>query len=116
MLKNGLYNKQKFMPAVTFGDYEILPRYSHHAIEASADDRYGKIELPDSFNLSRMELVELEVVNNRPFKAVVRMHYDYRNDLVVVILLETFVVKSVWLNRKSDNHRTLRNPENYNSK
>lgn len=112
-LKNGKYNKAVYMPTVTFRDIETVLRYWPHALEQAEQDRYGVIELPDTINLSRVELVEMEVVNNKIYKVVVRSHYNTQLDLVHVILLETMSVKTVWLNRKNDRHHTLRNAHEF---
>ena len=106
-MKNGLYHSQIYMPKVELPTVDVVLNYTHHAIQAAKTDRNGKIELPETINFQFCKLVELEVVDNRPFKVVVRMHHDSKCDLVLIILLDGYRVKTDWLNRKNDNHRTL---------
>ena len=105
--RDGLYHKEIRLPKISFRDIEVVLNYSYHAIEAAESDRFGKVELPYSINFNRVELVEVEIHKGRVNKLVVRKHHDSLNDLVLVVLVDTLKVKTVWLNRKNDNHRTL---------
>jgi len=107
-MKDGIYNQQVYIPKLKFRDVEHVVRYSFHSLEAANNDRYGVIDLPDAINLARVELVEMEVIGGKIHKVVVRMPYSVTLDLVMVVLLETLTVKTVWLNKRSDNHRTLK--------
>lgn len=96
------------MPKINtkFGVIDL--NYSNHALQAANNDRYGNIDLPDSVDTNKAKLIELEVVNNRYLsKIVYRMEYDSEYDICIVIIPERWFVKTVWLNRKSDKHRTL---------
>lgn len=112
MIKNGLWHKDIRIPAEAYQQIKAQPvdvvlSYTFHALEASQTDRYGKIELPATINWSDAEVVEIEVVAGKVFKVVARLHHDSKNDLVIVVLLNGYKVKTVWLNRKNDKHRTL---------
>lgn len=83
--------------------------YTRHAEYAAKTDRYGKITLPDFLNCDKSLCFECEI-NNEEKKFVYRTHYDAKYDLVIVIMKSKvvgWVVKTVWLNLKSDNHKTL---------
>lgn len=106
-MKDGLYHKDIYIPKLTFHKVDVVLNYTYHAIAAAENDRYGRIELPETINFNLTEIVELEIVNGKVFKFVARMHHDTKNDLVLVVLADGYRVKTVWLNRKNDTHRTL---------
>lgn len=112
-LKDGLYNEQVYMPKLKVRDVDVQLRYTYHALNAAETDKYGEIILPDSLNLTQAEVVEMEVVRGKPYKIVARAKYSHEYDLVFVILVDTLLVKTVWLNSKRDSHKTLRNPERF---
>jgi len=108
MTRDGLYHKDIRLPKnIQFPRVEVVLNYTYHALEASRRDRNGAIKLPETLLFAHTELVEVEIVNGQAYKVVVRIHHDNRNDLALVILLNGMRVKTVWLNRKNDNHRTL---------
>ncbi len=80
--------------------------YSYHAIRASENDRYGKIQLPTTLNVDTALLVEMEVLNGVMVKGVYRVPYNNQCDLIIVMLADG-KVKTVWLNYNSDKHYTL---------
>lgn len=109
-----LYHSQVFMPKRIKG---LFPRdgakvltYSQHAREQSARK---EIPLVPSVDLSRFELIELEVHGDQWTKAVIREQARYSGDthacIVVVKTNERTVwhVKTVWVNHKDDQHCTL---------
>lgn len=90
--------------------------YGSHAIKESLSDRYGKIALPDELDTDSAQVIEVE--DDRlgfTKKVVYRVPHDDKNDLVIVIRpvvdivlnIRTGFVKTVWLNRRDDNHKTL---------
>jgi len=83
-------------------------RYSEHAIKAAATDYI--ICLPMAVDFSKVKLIELEVINDKATKAVVRIPQgDYH--LVLALTLTQFgplTCRTVWENHKFDNHKTLR--------
>jgi Na+-transporting NADH:ubiquinone oxidoreductase subunit NqrA len=87
--------------------------YSYHALNASNDDKYGMITLPNILDLTGLDLldtstrlIEMEVTNGIMSKGVYRVKYDKRYDLVLVVL-RNGRVKTLWLNSVSDKHVTL---------
>ena len=56
--------------------------YSHHAQNASYDDRYGQMHLPDTLNVDDAKLIEIEVENNQVVKGVYRINYSDDLDLI----------------------------------
>ncbi len=107
---SGLYHKEIGFPNVRLpeGIYEIK-KYSPHALRAAQDDRYGEAKkLPTHVDMSKADLFEIEVENNKVIKAAVRTHYDDKLDLIIVFMPQNNnFVKTVWFNEKTDQHRTL---------
>lgn len=96
-----------------------LPRaiplvYSLHAQQAAKGDRYGHIALESTFSTLGATVIEVETDDQTgvPVKVVLRREYDSSKDVCVVIALNSqvqgrFMVKTVWLNLKTDTHKTL---------
>lgn len=104
MMRDGLYHKDLGnVPNVT---YTGKLQYTEHAKRAAMTDRYGYITLPSTVNASA-KVVEVEVKRGKPVKALFRSAYDRKHDLCLVVLLDTGTVKTVWLNRANDLHKTL---------
>jgi hypothetical protein len=83
---------------------------SHHAQEAAKHDRYGVIRIPSSVRVTPENVIEMDVQDGRPNKYVVRVPYDERHDISIAV--NVFgpghgVVRTVWLNKKTDVHTTL---------
>lgn len=106
-MRNGLYHKNVYMPELRLVDRPVKLAYTMHAIEASKSDKYGKIILPDSINPSLCEVVEIEVKDNKLAKMVLRSKYSQKFDLVIVVIPESQIVKTVWLNAVNDKHENL---------
>lgn len=91
------------------GVYEL--EYSRHALDASLDDRYGKMPVLQRLNVDRLQIVELGVQDGRVSKLVYRGHLDEDRDMVVVVIPkprgQKWFVKTVWINLRSDAHKTL---------
>jgi hypothetical protein len=82
-------------------------RYSSHARRAAAGDRYGAAILPQVLHVAAGDLVEAEVLSAPVVtKLVVRTRYSATLDLVLVVLPCGFV-KTVWFNKRDDQHGTL---------
>ena len=110
-MKDGKYNKAVYLPEMKWKDVDYQLRYSPHSQEQM---EVKEIEsAPNFINLTQVELVEMEVAYGKPFKVVVRQPYDGEFDIVHVILLKGLIVKTVWLNSRSDKHRTLKNKSQY---
>jgi len=85
----------------------IVPlEYKYHALKAANDDRYGRIELPETIDCSKAKPIEVEVIDNKVNKVVWRTRYDSEYDLIIVMLMDC-TVKTVWLNSVRDLHKTL---------
>ena len=114
-MKDGLYHKEIGLPAcaeVPWCSSEIELIYSEHAKQAADDDRYGSVPRLDIAEFARHEVIEVQVENGQPVKAVLRIPCDNRPglDMVLVILRPEAgkaLVKTVWFNEVSDKHHTL---------
>jgi len=103
-----LYHKDVFFPAPARNlQFSALLRYSAHARQAATTDQYGHIDLPAVFDSRKAVLVEAEVEGQKVVKAVYRQPYQGKQDLVLVINPEDRLVRTVWINRHGDAHRTL---------
>lgn len=83
--------------------------YGEHAVEESKVDRYGAVVLPEFFfggNEARCIEVEYDAVRRQVVKQVWRQPLDDHRDLVLVIGASGRV-RTVWVNLRSDQHRTL---------
>jgi hypothetical protein len=110
MSTNKKYHKEVFMPKAVHqfcpvGDIRV--EYSKHAINAAETDRYGQILLPFNLKLEKSQIIEVELENNRVTKVLYRLPYTSRFDLMVALIPSTFLVKTVWLNDRTDKHFTL---------
>lgn len=88
-------------------------RYSSHALVEARRDRLGdaRPHLPAYLDTTSLEVVEAEFDSRRRVHTMVcRTKLDQGLDLVLVVLTARTVwfVKTVYLNRKSDSHATLR--------
>lgn len=95
------------MPKLNVADQDIVLDYTSHAICASETDKYEKISLPSKVNVSKGEIIEIEIVDNKLVKLVVGIPYDFKYNLFLVIIPNCARVKTVWLNEISDKHITL---------
>lgn len=113
-LLDGTYHKDLFLPVRVAGTFKLS--YSRHAIEASKSDKYGSICLPESISINNDDIIEAEIESGCVVKLVARCSYDSYRDIIIVFMPnKSNLVKTVWLNLKSDNHNTLKR-YNYISK
>lgn len=77
--------------------------YTMHAHQEARLDNVGHL-LPAS--LPSYTLIEVEMLDCAPLKWVVRCGLDNERDVVLAITSD-YIVKTVWVNRKNDTHRTL---------
>ncbi|MDA8118772.1 MAG: hypothetical protein M0Z85_01695 [Gammaproteobacteria bacterium] len=132
VLPAGVYHSDVYMPEEirALVPATLSLRYTRHAEEAAADEtayttRYGALVLPKRLELAQTRLVEVDAFRDRlcqlhAGKMLVRQTYDARRggvDLVLAIQIchglyhgldIIGLVRTVWLNKCSDNHRTLR--------
>lgn len=100
-----------------FGTIDLV--YTNHAKRACKTDRYGKIDPPKQLNTDNAKVIEAEIVksNNNTLhtkKVVYRVPYKGSNDLCIVLVPDTNMVKTVWINKTTDRHSTL-NTQRYNT-
>lgn len=103
-----IFHKDVFVPAALanyVASFNIYLKYSKHCLEREY------IRFKPS-NISLKNFVEIEAEKPlRILKVVVREHYDEYDDLVLVIIpdlnYKIGFVKTVWLNEKTDTHKTL---------
>lgn len=104
-----LYHFQVGIPkelVYKFGIFNLV--YSQHAMEQAKQDRYGFVRLPQTLDTNTAKVIEIETdMNDKVTKVVYRVPYSRENDLVLVVMPDRQFVKTVWLNRKNDLHRTL---------
>ena len=81
----------------------LILAYSRHAEDKAFTCGVANLPpyLPEIF-----DVVEVEVINGRVSKWVVRMPWTATSDLVLVIVPDGWV-KTVWVNRTTDLHATL---------
>lgn len=116
-MRDGLYNAAVWMPAELTVPFEgaIVPTYSAHALEESRNDRYGRVALPCTLDVYTDDVVEVEVRDGKPVKAVIRQPLDDRRDVVCVVNFPEVTktsrvsfVRTVWINKANDAHKTLK--------
>ena len=109
---DGKYHKQLGLPK---GSAELWAgrlqlRYGNHAQSEADVDRYGRAELFGEAEFEAADVVEVEVAQGQPVKAVLRFPYDDDKDLVMVLQRperSVSFVRTVWFNLVSDKHRSL---------
>lgn len=84
--------------------------WGFHALNALRDDRYGEIEKYDHIDLTTKSVIEVGVTGKRVEKVVIRGSLDADRDIVYVLIpkgYQPWFVKTVWVNLKTDHHKTL---------
>lgn len=90
--------------------------YSRHARDAALDDRYGRfpVGVHAHVTIAREHVIEAEFVNSHCVKLVVRLPWTAGPDGLdgVLVVCDPFdgelIVKTLWFNKHSDQHTTLR--------
>lgn len=82
-------------------------RYSFHAQESRFSDRYGYIPEIKIIDTEAAKVIEVETEMGRVEKVVYRTSLDDKLDICIVVLVNKHLVKTTWINRKSDTHKTL---------
>lgn len=92
-----------------FSPRNVYLKYGSHAREEAMKDRYGDITLPRaiSFTEGGLKIIEMEIQGQSVTKLVVRMSYDADKDITIVFNPADGFVRTVWLNEKTDTHKTL---------
>jgi len=108
--KMPLYHKDIGLPKVSLPTGQFTLDYSSHAREEAVVDRYGNIKLPRVIDTSKAEVIEVETdTSGKVSKVLYRMQLDERRDICMPVIprgLKLFV-KTVWVNLRSDRHKTL---------
>lgn len=119
-----LYHKDIYLPNFYDKPTGIADiRYGQHAIRSALTDRYAEIKLPKQLNLDELETIEVQYDTMYAFggseftedlhilsKIVLRGQHDDTNDVCYVLIPDGggWFCKTVWLNKRSDTHKTLR--------
>lgn len=106
MTEARLYHRDIGFPsqvAIPAGTMRVA--YTKHAINAAQNDRYGAAQLPATIHYDVAQVFEVEISGNTCTKICVRLPYDDKRDLCVV--LRGNLVVTVWFNRRNDSHKTL---------
>lgn len=82
--------------------------YSNHALKAANNDRYGNVKLPQSIGLANGYIFEVETQDKTIAKLAIRYPLKGGLDITFVLLYNSGIVKTVWLNKRSDVHKTLK--------
>lgn len=104
-----LYHKELGFPQnITLPKGPIRLVWSNHAKQEAASDKYGKIAISEQIVIDPYRIFEIEVNEmGELVKFLYRTRHDAKNDIVYAIFARENVVKTVWLNRRSDKHSTL---------
>lgn len=81
--------------------------YTRHALDSC---RNRGVPILKCITLSRFDVIEIEVEDNRVIKYLVRGTLDIHHDIVLAIIpqnMRGWVVKTSWVNSKNDHHSTL---------
>ena len=102
-----LYHQQIGFPSSfrrPVGTFVTLP--SRHAAERASEKRF---DIPERINFNDFDIIELEMINGRIAKMVIRGEYDDYDDICMAIIPKRGVmfVKTAWLNHWNDSHNTL---------
>lgn len=114
-----IYHKEVHIPEKikNLNAVTLTLEHTHHARQAAQSDRYGEIPLPDTLKFRGKHICEAQVEGGKLIKLVVRKSFNNELDMSYVLLIQNSkhaTLKTVWLNRKSDQHRTL-NTATYNN-
>lgn len=104
-----LYHAEIRLPdGFTIPTARVALKWTRHAERARWDDRYGMIPMFSTIPLSQFEVIEVGVEAGIIAKILVRGHYTDEIDICFVLIPgPQYVVKTVWMNRRNDQHKTL---------
>ncbi len=87
----------------------IKLNWSKHAIAALWNDRYafGTETVPLFVHTNEATPIEVEFDGKAVTKVLYRFRLDNTRDYCVVVIPQTGVVKTCWINRVLDKHKTL---------
>lgn len=91
--------------------------YSLHASDEMKQEKYKHIKAPHYIDFDKSYIFEADERCNSIEKIVCRIQYDHDFDLILALVCppknNSYTVKTVWLNRRSDKHTTLRADDYY---
>jgi hypothetical protein len=104
-----LYHREVGMPefAKQLDGMKFFLKPTRHAEEQCINDRYGTFQIPDVLRIKLSEVFEIGAEFNRVVKVAVRKTYDEQHDISIVFNVHDGRVRTAWLNKKTDTHRTL---------
>lgn len=103
------YHRDVYLPEAAKGlCFAALLRHSHHARQEAKNDRHGPFDLPQVFDSRKADLFEVTMEAGRVVIGAFRQDYDDAHDMVLIINLVTSTLITAWLNRKDDQHQTLK--------
>lgn len=106
------YHFEVGIPAHLKTKWGVIPlTYSQHAKREARGDRYLPIRLPAKLDTNAAKVIEVETEGDVVTKVLYRVPYDTEHDLVLAVMPRQRFVRTVWLNRKSDTHKTLKREE-----
>ncbi len=95
---------------------KIQLNYTFHALNELKNDRYGKIEKIDCIYPDKCKVIEVEKNDNNGIiqKVLYRTSYNEKLDICIAVMIDNNnygKVKTLWINEKTDIHKTLnKNP------
>lgn len=106
-----LYHKDVFFKPHfhTFAMKGVSLKFSAHLVERLIERGIDTKKIPVIINnVANVKVIEVETEDDgmTVHKQLVRYPYDSSNDLVMAIV-RNGLVKTAWVNSKTDNHRTL---------
>lgn len=107
-----LYHKDVGFPAGVSFPKGIYPvRYTNHAMQEARGDRYGDVSglLPYYLDMGKAEVIEAEMSGRLVVKLLVRVQLPGNLDacLALDINARVWAAKTVYVNERTDRHRTL---------
>lgn len=105
-MQQDIYHRDVYLPpqyALRVWDGRL--EYSQHAVDEAQSDRYGKVNLPTEIP-GWFKLIESYVEGGVVVKQLWRGRVDTKRDLILVVLADG-VVKTAWVNLRTDKHGTL---------
>jgi hypothetical protein len=104
-----LYHREIGFPEISLPSGVFKLRYSEHARREARKETL-ELGLPPTLDTTCSVPVEIEVIKSKVIKVVYRLDYYGNKDLIIVasVVQYPWVVKTVWINYKNDNHSTLK--------
>lgn len=83
-------------------------KWTYHADNARTDDRYATIPKFSVATLDNLDVIEVGVEDGRVVKILFRGQMDANHDVCMVLIPgKVWTVKTVWINERTDSHKTL---------